>query len=116
MPFLFNVASQDASFDSATARVALHWALAGTRGAETVQHIDAGGCATAIHVLSGRKLWIVGIPEDGADFTNSSHMFQQRDDDGSWDCMLQAGVKWEAMVLGPGDTLSVNIPFLMFDC
>ncbi|VDB96588.1 unnamed protein product [Peniophora sp. CBMAI 1063] len=103
-PSLLRVAVQNNAFDDSSSQVSLNWVTAATTGAETVQHIDDGGFGTVIHVLSGRKLWIVGTPLERNDFTNSSSTFISRDFEGRWDCVPPAGMKWEAVVLEPGDT------------
>lgn len=38
------------------------WALCASAGAVSDAHMDAGGFATFIRVLLGRKLWFIGIP------------------------------------------------------
>ena len=106
MPYLFNVASEeDPSFKAAAFSEPLNWALAGTSGAETVQHIDAGGCSTVVHVLSGKKLWIIGKPDDRVDFTNNSSAFQHHADNHSWDGTPLPGMVYEAVLLNAADTL-----------
>ncbi|VDC03128.1 unnamed protein product [Peniophora sp. CBMAI 1063] len=86
-------------------RSKLHWALAGVAGADTMQHMDVGGFATTVHVLSGRKLWAIGSRKDGRPFPNDSHCIAKEDVRADWHSFHQDVITWETLVLEAGDTL-----------
>ena len=106
--------SQGWKFDETSARTALHWGLAATSGAETIQHVDGGGCGTVVRVMSGRKLWIIGTPKNGDNFTNSAAAFSKRGDDGGWDSIVPEDMDFEANFLCAGDTLLVSLLSILF--
>ncbi|KZV60655.1 hypothetical protein PENSPDRAFT_694078 [Peniophora sp. CONT] len=103
LPYLFNVAAQDNMLNVSEAVKKLHWALAGVAGAETTQHIDSGGYSTVVEVLSGRKLWAVGVREDGVAFSNDSHCFALATEEGDWQSIDCKGMRWESLMLHAGD-------------
>jgi hypothetical protein len=79
----------------------MHWGLGATQGAHHLWHIDCDGFGTAIHVLAGFKLWIVGRPLLGFDFSNISQYLQD------WDIndLNENKLEMEAVLLPPGSTL-----------
>ena len=112
MPYLFNVASLEKSFSAASCVRKFHWALAGVAGAETAQHIDGGGYATVVVVLSGRKLWAVGVRNDGVAFANDSLVLSRDDDNSDWESIQRINMSWENVILHAGDRLCVLISSL----
>lgn len=104
MPYLFNVADRDGVLDSAECSRKFHWALAGVAGSETAQHVDSGGYATVIEVLSGRKLWSIGVRDDGV-FSNDTHSLARSTEFEDWQSIDRKGMRWETIVLCAGDRL-----------
>lgn len=43
-----------------------HWSLKSTKGTMSFGHLDAMGTATAIMIMTGRKLWFVAKAKDPA--------------------------------------------------
>ena len=105
MPFLFNIVVRDKVVNPAQCSEKFHWALAGVAGSETSQHIDSGGYATVVEVLSGKKLWAVGTRADGNAFANDTQCLSRPDESADWQSIDRSDMRWECVWLGPGDIL-----------
>ncbi|KZV64121.1 hypothetical protein PENSPDRAFT_691048 [Peniophora sp. CONT] len=108
-PLLYNVAVQDlqsmGTENADDIRKKMHWALAGVAGADTLQHIDTGGFATVVHVLSGTKMWAIGSRVDGTAFANHSHALGKSAQESDWHSLRDQSIRWESMLLEAGDVL-----------
>lgn len=79
----------------------LTWAIVSNEGVVSRPHIDTSGLATASFVVHGRKLWIVGEPqEEYAVDTSRTGKFLNWSDE-----KISTEYRWEAMSLGVGDVL-----------
>ena len=81
-----------------------HWMLASNMSAWSDPHIDSAGFCTAIRIMAGSKLWLVGSPK------NKSEPIFPLDDGAEW-AIEKAW--WDAVHLQPGDTLYVDGEFLI---
>ena len=105
LPFLFNIAKRDLHLDLETVEPKLHWALATVSGAETSQHVDGGGYATVVEVLSGKKLWAVGVRDGDKAFANDTHCLKRQSEYDVWQSIDRHDMRWESMMLFAGDVL-----------
>ena len=74
----------------------MQWALLATNWAMTRSHIDAGGLATAVEIVTGHKLWFVAEPK--ADPRIKYPAFKGLEPDNS-------AYSWQLCSLKPGDRL-----------
>ncbi|VDB87224.1 unnamed protein product [Peniophora sp. CBMAI 1063] len=103
LPYLYKIAARDDVLDVGACSSKLHWALAGVTGAETSQHIDSGGYGTVVEVLSGTKLWAVGVRNDGSSFANDTHCVVRADEFDDWQSLERLDMRWESILLRTGD-------------
>ena len=97
MPYLFRVAVQAGVINAEECSAKFHWAIAGVTGAESNHHIDGGGYATVVEVLSGSKIWAVGSKVDDGSFANDSHVVRRGSRVEEWLTLSWKTSKWEVM-------------------
>ena len=80
---------------------AFTWALLGIKDVMSTTHVDAGGFATFVSPILGKKIWIIGV----GDQIPSEMGFEDDGDITNYGDGQESQASWQAVVLNAGDSL-----------